>query len=47
MKKPSTIMDLYNKEQVNATQSLDDMSCCFELGFMAANLAIIGAMKRD
>ena len=45
MKKPSTIMDLYNKEHVNATQSLHDMSCCFKLGFMAANLAIIVAIR--
>ena len=35
--------ELFNKENVESTQLLYDLSPCFKLGFMAANLAIVEA----
>uniref|UniRef100_A0A7N2MHY1 Scarecrow-like protein 8 n=1 Tax=Quercus lobata TaxID=97700 RepID=A0A7N2MHY1_QUELO len=35
--------ELFNKENVESTQLLYDLSSCFKLGFMAANLAIVEA----
>ena len=35
--------ELFSKEHVESTQLLFDMSPCFKLGFMAANLAILEA----
>jgi len=40
---PPPVGELFNKENVESTQLLYDMSPCFKLGFMAANLAIVEA----
>lgn len=40
---PPPVFELFNKENVESTQLLYDMSPCFKLGFMAANLAILEA----
>lgn len=40
---PPPVAELYSKEHLESTQLLYDMSPCFKLGFMAANLAIIDA----
>jgi hypothetical protein len=45
--KTPSVRELYNKEHVDATQSLYDLSPCFKLGFMAANLAIIEATREQ
>ncbi|CAK7338836.1 unnamed protein product [Dovyalis caffra] len=44
---PISVMELYSKEHVDATQLLYDLSPCFRLGFMAANLAIIDATREQ
>ena len=38
---PPPVAELYSKDHIMATQMLYDMSPCFKLGFMAANLAIL------
>jgi hypothetical protein len=43
----TSVMELYSKEHVDATQLLYDLSPCFKLGFMAANLAIIDATREQ
>ncbi|KAL0304300.1 UNVERIFIED_CONTAM: Scarecrow-like protein 8 [Sesamum radiatum] len=40
---PPPVSDLYGKEHAASTQMLYDVSPCFKLGFMAANLAILEA----
>ncbi|KAK9994551.1 hypothetical protein SO802_024254 [Lithocarpus litseifolius] len=40
---PPPVGELFNKEHVESTQLLYDMSPCFTLGFMAANLGILEA----
>ncbi|XP_022874482.1 scarecrow-like protein 8 isoform X2 [Olea europaea var. sylvestris] len=40
---PSALTELYSKEHIVTTQMLYDVSPCFKLGFMAANLAILEA----
>ncbi|KAK7853885.1 scarecrow-like protein 8 [Quercus suber] len=40
---PPSVNELFYKEHVESTQLLYDMSPCFMLGFMAANLAILEA----
>ncbi|KAL8474621.1 hypothetical protein ACS0TY_031174 [Phlomoides rotata] len=42
-KHPPLASELYGKEHMLATQMLYDISPCFKLGFMAANLAILEA----
>ncbi|KAJ6766740.1 SCARECROW-LIKE PROTEIN 8 [Salix purpurea] len=43
----TSAMELYSKEHVDATQLLYELSPCFKLGFMAANLAIIDAAREQ
>ncbi|KAG5247230.1 scarecrow protein [Salix suchowensis] len=43
----TSAMELYSKEHVDATQLLYELSPCFKLGFMAANLAIIDATREQ
>ncbi|KAK6925852.1 Transcription factor GRAS [Dillenia turbinata] len=38
---PPPVTELFGKEQMTATQLLYDLSPCFKLGFVAANLAIL------
>ncbi|CAN0902815.1 Scarecrow-like protein 8 [Linum grandiflorum] len=38
---PPPVADLYGKEHAESTQLLFELSPCFKLGFMAANLAIL------
>ncbi|KAH0937834.1 scarecrow-like protein 8 [Brassica rapa] len=40
---PATATELYGKEHLISTQLLYELSPCFKLGFMAANLAILDA----
>ncbi|KAL6541540.1 GRAS [Orobanche gracilis] len=40
---PASTHDIYDKEHAASTQILYDVSPCFKLGFMAANLAILEA----
>ncbi|CAH2070224.1 unnamed protein product [Thlaspi arvense] len=40
---PSPATELYGKEHLTSTQLLYELSPCFKLGFMAANLAILEA----
>lgn len=40
---PPPVAELYSKEHVSSTQLLYELSPCFKLGFMAANLAILEA----
>ena len=40
---PPPVGELFNKENVESTQLLYDLSPCFKLGFMAASLAIVEA----
>ncbi|KAK8482338.1 hypothetical protein V6N13_060260 [Hibiscus sabdariffa] len=40
---PSPVAELFSKEHATATQLLYDLSPCFKLGFLAANLAILDA----
>ncbi|KAM4076326.1 hypothetical protein ACJW30_12G055000 [Castanea mollissima] len=40
---PPPVNELFKKEHVESTQLLYEMSPCFKLGFMAANLAILEA----
>ncbi|KAL0006373.1 hypothetical protein SO802_013934 [Lithocarpus litseifolius] len=40
---PPPVGELFNKEHVESTLLLYDLSPCFKLGFMAANLAILEA----
>ncbi|KAL0371734.1 UNVERIFIED_CONTAM: Scarecrow-like protein 8 [Sesamum calycinum] len=40
---PPPVSELYGKEHAASTQMLYDVSPCFKLGFMAANLAILEA----
>ncbi|OMO71825.1 Transcription factor GRAS [Corchorus olitorius] len=40
---PPPVAELFSKEHAAATQSLYDLSPCFKLGFLAANLAILDA----
>ena len=40
---PPPVGELFYKEHVKSTQLLYDMSACFKLGFMVANLAILEA----
>ena len=44
---PPPVGDLFYKEHVESTQLLYDMSPCFKLGFMAANLAILEATLEE
>ncbi|XP_016486360.2 scarecrow-like protein 8 [Nicotiana tabacum] len=41
---PPPVLELHNKEHTVSTQNLYDVSPCFKLGFMAANLAILEAV---
>ncbi|CAN8244557.1 unnamed protein product [Cochlearia groenlandica] len=41
---PPSTTDLYGKEHMVSTQLLYELSPCFKLGFMAANLAILDAV---
>ncbi|XP_065869425.1 scarecrow-like protein 8 [Euphorbia lathyris] len=38
---PPPVAELYSKEHIGSTQSLYELSPCFKLGFMSANLAIL------
>ncbi|CAL1381743.1 unnamed protein product [Linum trigynum] len=38
---PPPVAELYGKEHAASTQLLYELSPCFKLGFMAANLAIL------
>ncbi|KAF2315585.1 hypothetical protein GH714_040094 [Hevea brasiliensis] len=40
---PPPVAELYSKEHIGSTQLLYELSPCFKLGFMAANLAILEA----
>lgn len=44
---PPPVAELFHKEHAEATQLLYEMSPCFKLGFMAANLAILDAALED
>ncbi|PIN20294.1 hypothetical protein CDL12_07028 [Handroanthus impetiginosus] len=44
---PPPASELYGKEHVSSTQMLYDVSPCFKLGFMAANLAILDATSEQ
>ncbi|KAL3524309.1 hypothetical protein ACH5RR_017143 [Cinchona calisaya] len=44
---PPPVSELYNKEHTLSTQMLYEVSPCFKLGFMAANLAILEAISSD
>lgn len=44
---PPTVGDLFSQEHAEATQLLYEMSPCFKLGFMAANLAILEAALEE
>ncbi|KAL3521554.1 hypothetical protein ACH5RR_019703 [Cinchona calisaya] len=44
---PPPVSELYNKEHTDSTQMLYDVSPCFKLGFMAANLGILNAISGD
>ncbi|KAH0667957.1 hypothetical protein KY290_030062 [Solanum tuberosum] len=41
---PPPVMELHSKEHAVSTQNLYEISPCFKLGFMAANLAIVEAV---
>ncbi|KAK4363045.1 hypothetical protein RND71_018286 [Anisodus tanguticus] len=41
---PPPVMELHSKEHKDTTQNLYEVSPCFKLGFMAANLAILEAV---
>ncbi|MBA0713630.1 hypothetical protein Golax_012654, partial [Gossypium laxum] len=42
---PPPVAELFSKEHAAATQLLYDLSPCFKLGFLAANLAILDATR--
>ncbi|KAI4384784.1 hypothetical protein MLD38_002888 [Melastoma candidum] len=42
---PPPVVELFSEEHVLSTQMLFDLSPCFKLGFMAANLAILDAVS--
>ncbi|KAH6835073.1 hypothetical protein C2S53_020374 [Perilla frutescens var. hirtella] len=44
---PPPVSELYGKEHVASTKSLYELSPCFKLGIMAANLAILEAAAED
>ncbi|KAB2598665.1 scarecrow-like protein 8 [Pyrus ussuriensis x Pyrus communis] len=44
---PAPIAELFRQEHTGSTQSLYELSPCFRLGFMAANLAIVEATMTD
>ncbi|XP_030532990.1 scarecrow-like protein 8 [Rhodamnia argentea] len=44
---PPPVAELFNKDHMLSTQSLYDLSPCFKLGFMAANLAILEAASEQ
>nr|AND01198.1 putative GRAS domain family protein [Linum usitatissimum] len=44
---PPPVADLYGKEHSESTQLLFELSPCFKLGFMAANLAILEAALEE
>ncbi|KAJ8536806.1 hypothetical protein K7X08_035207 [Anisodus acutangulus] len=41
---PPPVMELHSREHTDTTQNLYEVSPCFKLGFMAANLAILEAV---
>ncbi|CAN4087705.1 unnamed protein product [Withania somnifera] len=41
---PPPVLELHSKEHIDTTQNLYEVSPCFKLGFMAANLAILEAV---
>ncbi|XP_030534162.1 scarecrow-like protein 8 [Rhodamnia argentea] len=44
---PPPVAELFTKDHMLSTQSLYDLSPCFKLGFMAANLAILEAASEQ
>lgn len=44
---PPPVAELFTKDHVSSTHSLYDLSPCFKLGFMAANLAILEAASEQ
>ncbi|GMJ00417.1 SCARECROW-like 8 [Hibiscus trionum] len=44
---PPPVAELFSKEHTTATQLLYDLSPCFKLGFLAANLAILDAISEQ
>lgn len=41
---PPPVLELHSREHIDTTQNLYEVSPCFKLGFMAANLAILEAV---